>query len=241
MTLAATHMTAAAASPLLSGKIALVTGAGDELGRAIALRYAREGAKVVLCDTNNPAGQQTFEQLRSSGGECIYVHAGARCAQDPRVLLQAVADAYGRLDVACNSAGVSNAGGSIGGRNELQWHDHIDLDLSGLYSAVRVQLETMLPKGGGVIVNVASILDNGESLREETVLYTAAKLVSLTKIVTREYGNRGIRVNTVGPAFSARRLPPSTLQADDVVSLVAWLSSDQSSFVTGAYYPIDNN
>jgi NAD(P)-dependent dehydrogenase (short-subunit alcohol dehydrogenase family) len=234
-------MTAVAAPPLLSGKIALVTGAGDELGRAIALRYAREGAKVVLSDTNDRTGRQTFEQLRSSGGEGIYIHAGARRAQHHRALLRAVADAYGRLDVACNSAGVTTAGGSIGGRNEFRWPDQVDLDLSGLFSGVRVQLESMLSTGGGVIVNVASILDGGGSVREEAVLYTAAKLVSLTKIVTREYGNRGIRVNTVGPAFSARRLPPSTLKADEVAALIAWLSSDQSNFVTGAYYPIDYN
>jgi len=247
---------AAAALPLLSGKIALVTGAGDGLGRAIALRYAQEGAKVALADVNERTGRQTFNQLRSRGGEGIYIHAGPRCGQHRRGLIQAVVDAYGRLDIACNSAAAGNSGEPMGARSELPWHDQVDLDLAGLFCDVRVQLEAMLPKGGGVIVNVASLFERSVSAREEAALYGAAKLVGLTKMVASHYGERGIRVNTVGPAFIPERLPPHALsqvrtsgpgcpshwgheQADEVVALVAWLSSDQSSFVTGAYYPIN--
>ena len=236
-------MTANAARALLSGKVALVTGAGNAVGRAIALRYAQEGAKVVLSDTNDCMGRLTFEQLRSIGGEGIYIHAGVRCVQHHRTLVQAAADAYGGLDVACNNAQVGSAGGPVSGHRELQCHDQVDLDLSCLFSNVRVELEAMLPKGRGIIINVASTLDSGMSVSEEVVLYTAAKLVSLTKIVACEYGNRGIRVNTLGPALAAQQ-PTSGLSqdpADEIVGLIAWLSSDQSSFVTGAYYPIDCN
>jgi NAD(P)-dependent dehydrogenase (short-subunit alcohol dehydrogenase family) len=212
---------------------------------------------VVVADADDRRGRQTLEQLRSGGGEGMYIYAGPQSAQHHRALIQAAIDAYGKLDVACNCHEVGSSGGSSDGVNEPPWHDHVELDLAGLFSGVRAQLEAMLPKGGGIIVNVAAAFC-GMDILEEAMLYAAAKLVSLTKIVTHEYGNRGIRVNTLGPAFIGRRLPPSPPaparanstgrrahwdeeQADEVLALIAWLSSDQSSFVTGAYYPIDNN
>lgn len=238
------------------GKSALVTGAAEGIGRAIALRYGLEGARVVISDVNDSAGEATLETLRSQGGEGIYVHADARRADAHRHLVQVACDTYGRVDIACNNAGVSGEFALTAALSDRQWQEVIDLNLTGVFFGVRAQLEAMLPRGGGVIVNIASIL--GQVGLEQAVPYTAAKhgVIGITQGVAWEYGDRGIRINAVGPAFIKTRLletipleARSELmhrhalrrfgEAEEVAALVAWLSSDQSSFVTGAYYPVD--
>ncbi len=246
----------AASGTLLQGKVALVTGAGDGIGRGIARRYAGEGARVVVSDLNDQTGRQTVELIQADGGEAVYQHADVRHAADHRQLVQAAVSAFGRLDVACNNAGVSGDFALTGDLSDRQWQDVIDINLTGVFMGVRAQVNAMLETGGGAIVNISSIL--GQVAMEQATPYTAAKhgVVGITKAVAWEYGERGIRINAVGPAFIRTqlldKLPPDAQteiisrhamkrfgETEEVAALVAWLSSDQASFVTGAYYPVD--
>jgi NAD(P)-dependent dehydrogenase (short-subunit alcohol dehydrogenase family) len=244
------------ASGLLQGKSALVTGAGDGIGRGVARRYALEGARVVVSDVNDQMGRQTAQMIQADGGEAIFQHADVRQPEDHLELIEAALTAYGRLDVACNNAGISGELTLTGGLTDRQWQEVIDINLTGVFMGVRAQINAMLKTGGGAIVNISSIL--GQVGLETAMPYTAAKhgVVGLTKTVALEYGSQGIRINAVGPGFIRTQLLdkiPADAQPDvmsrhalgrfgeveEVAALVAWLSSDQSSFATGGYYPID--
>lgn len=243
-------------SGLLAGKAALVTGAGNGIGREIALRYAAEGAGVLVSDANDQDGQATLGLILEAGGRAIYAHADVRRAEDHDALVEAALGEWGRLDIACNNAGIAGDPALTGDLTDRQWQDVIDIDLTGVFLGVRAQLNAMVPRGGGAIVNISSIL--GQVAMETAMPYTAAKhgVIGLTRTVALEYGRKGIRINAVGPAFIRTRLLDRLNEEQlgalegshalgrigevaEVAALVAWLSSDQASFVTGAYYPVD--
>jgi NAD(P)-dependent dehydrogenase (short-subunit alcohol dehydrogenase family) len=242
----------------ITGRVALVTGAGSGIGRAVALGYAREGAKVVVSDVDDRGGQETVQLIRQTGRESVYFHADV---SDP-VACQALVDftlrTYGRLDVACNYAGIGGESNPTGAYSIAGWNKVIDINLSGVFYCMRYEIPAMLKNGGGAIVNMASIL--GEAAFAGAPAYVAAKhgVVGLTKNAALEYGQQGIRVNAIGPAFIQTPMiaalendpglntmlvskhPIGRLgKPEEVAELVLWLSSDKASFVTGAYYPVD--
>lgn len=241
---------------LLKGKTALVTGAGNGIGRTIALTYAAEGANVVVSDINDKWGRETTALIEKSGGRALYQRADTSRAEDHATLIEAARRAFGRLDVACNNAGVSGEFTPAADTTDAQWQRVIDINLSGVFYGVRAQIRAMLETGGGSIVNVSSIA--GQIGIEGITPYTAAKhgVVGLTKTVAWEYGKQGIRINAVGPAFInttlVQNVPPDVREqlkamhavgrlgeTQEVADLVAWLSSDKASFVTGSYYAVD--
>jgi NAD(P)-dependent dehydrogenase (short-subunit alcohol dehydrogenase family) len=241
---------------LLDGKSAIVTGAGDGIGRAIALRYAEDGAHLTICDVNDQMGRETAAMIKDAGGKAEYVHADVRKTSDHAALVDAALSAYGRLDVACNNAGISGEFALSGDLTDQQWQDVIDTNLTGVFFGVRAQVGAMLKTGGGAIVNISSIL--GQVAMETAMPYTAAKhgVLGITKAVAWEYGERGIRINAIGPGFIntqlADKLPPDALaqfigmhalkrlgERSEVAALAAFLASEQASFITGSYYPID--
>ncbi|MCK2126206.1 glucose 1-dehydrogenase [Thauera aromatica] len=241
---------------LLEGKTALVTGAGNGIGRTIALTYAAEGANVVVSDINEEWGRETLALIEAKGGKAIFQRADTARAEDHDVLIAAAKRTFGRLDVACNNAGISGEFTPTDETSDAQWQRVININLSGVFYGVRAQLRAMLETGGGAIVNISSIA--GQIGIEGITPYTAAKhgVVGLTKTVAWEYGSKGIRINSVGPAFInttlVQNVPPETRQqleqmhalrrlgeTEEVANLVAWLSSNKASFVTGSYYAVD--
>lgn len=241
----------------LKDKVAIVTGAGSGIGKAIAELYAKEGAKVVVSDINEQHGNEVAELIKNQGGDAFFVKADSGSAEDNQKLVQATVEKYGRLDIACNNAGIGGPAQKTGEYDIDGWNKVINVNLNGVFYGCRYQIEQMLKNGGGNIVNIASI--HGTVAAPLSSAYTATKhaVVGLTKNIAAEYAQQNIRCNVVGPGYiltplleanldeaaknaMAAKAPINRLgKSEEIAELVLFLSSDRSSFTTGAYYIAD--
>jgi NAD(P)-dependent dehydrogenase (short-subunit alcohol dehydrogenase family) len=240
----------------LENKTAIVTGAGSGIGRAIAILYAAEGARIVVSDINEKGGEETVEQIKSAGGEAIFVKADTSNPVDSKKLVDEAVKAYGALHIAVNNAGIGGPISPVGDYPVDGWDKVIAINLSGVFYGMRYQIPAMIAAGGGSIVNMASIL--GKVGTRGSAAYAAAKhgVIGLTEASALEYADKKIRINSVGPGYIVTpllsALDDATLQvlkgmhpmgrlgtAEEVAELALWLNSDKASFVTGSYYNVD--
>ncbi len=242
---------------LLENKVAIITGAGSGIGRAMALLYAGEGAKVVVADLDEKGGKETVEKIVSTGGEAFFQHIDTSNTHDNKKLVEQTLSKYKRLNIAVNNAG-------IGGPVELVakypldgWDKVISINLSGVFYGLHYQIPAIAEAGGGSIVNVASILGAVGTKRSPAYVASKHGVVGLTKAAALEYADKKIRVNCIGPGYIMTPLVLETLgedaietlvglhptgrlgTAEEVAELALWLNSEKASFVTGAYYNID--
>jgi NAD(P)-dependent dehydrogenase (short-subunit alcohol dehydrogenase family) len=241
---------------ILDNKVALVTGAGSGIGLAIAELYAKEGAKVIVSDINEEHGNEAVEKIKSQGGEASFVKADTSNAEQVEALVKSSVEIYGKLDIACNNAGIGGEQELTGDYSLDSWRKVLSVNLDGVFYGCKYELEQMDKNGGGVIVNIASI--HGTVAAPLSSAYTSAKhaVVGLTKNIGAEYGQRNIRCNAVGPAYIETPLLESASgdmkealiakhpmgrlgKPEEVAELVLFLSSDKSSFMTGGYYLVD--
>lgn len=242
---------------LLNGKVAVVSGAGSGIGRAIAIAYAKEGAKVVVADINVAHGEETVQLIRDNGGEAYFTAADSSKADANKKLVDDVVAKYGRLDIACNNAGMGGPPKPTGEYDPADWDRVIALNLNGVFYACRYEIEQMLKNGGGSIINITSI--HGTVAAPNSPAYTASKhgVVGLTKNIAAEYGQLNIRCNAVGPGYIETPLLTANLNKEqiaavaakspmnrmgtpeEIADLVVFLSSDKSSFTTGSYIIAD--
>lgn len=242
---------------ILEDKVAIVTGAGSGIGKEVAFIYAAEGAKVVVSDIVEEAGNATVKEIKARGGEAFFIKADTSSAAENEALVNQTVSHYGALHIACNNAGIGGPLAPVGDYPVAGWDKVIGINLSGVFYGMRYQIPVMIKAGGGVIVNMASIL--GQVGTANSSAYTAAKhgVVGLTQAAAIEYAQQNIRINAVGPGYINTPLLTNTLdketlgllaglhpmgrigEASEVAELVLWLSSAKASFVTGSYYNID--
>ncbi len=240
---------------LLKGKVAIVTGGASGIGEATTLLFAQHGAKVVVADVNE-AGVNIAAKIKNDGDEAIFIKTNVSDAKQCQQLVEKTVEHYGKLDVACNNAGVGGEQNAIADMSIEGWDNVIDINLNSVFYCMKYEILEMLKSGGGTMVNMASILGNVGF--PSAAGYVAAKhgLLGLTKNAALEYSAQGIRTNAIGPAFIETPLlseidgqtktfliqqhPIGRMgKPEEVAELVLWLSSNKSSFVTGSYYPID--
>jgi NAD(P)-dependent dehydrogenase (short-subunit alcohol dehydrogenase family) len=242
-----------------NGKVALVTGGSSGIGRATALAFAREGARVVFGDIDERGADETLSLIKQAGGDAIFVKTDVSKAADVKALVDKTVQTYDRLDYAHNNAGIDGEFATIVANTEQNFDHVIGVNLKSVWLGMKYEIPEMRKRGGGAIVNTSSVA--GLVAFRTMGPYVASKhgVIGLTKTAALEYSNFGIRVNAVCPG--AIRTPMidtfinndpqveasmSALQpigrmgrAEEVSSLVLWLCSEAAAFVTGASIAID--
>jgi NAD(P)-dependent dehydrogenase (short-subunit alcohol dehydrogenase family) len=241
----------------MEGKIALVTGAGSGIGKAIALAFAQEGASVVVADVDSLGGEETVSKIKDLGGRGKFLKCDVSRKADVQTLVAETINEFGQLDFACNNAGVHHPKPeSFTEIEEEEWDRITATNLKGVFFCMQSEILQMQKQGGGVIVNVASMA--GIVAEPGGYCYTASKhgVMGLTKVAAFEYAQKGIRINAVCPAVVdtplVDALPEETRQMmlgmhpigrfgrpEEIAGAVMWLCSDLAGFVTGTGVILD--
>ena len=239
----------------VNGKVALVTGGASGIGRATALSFARQGAKLIIADMNAEGGQQTVHIITENGGEATFVQVDVSKAIEVEAMISKAVETYGRLDCAHNNAGIgSRPRAPLHECTEETWDRVLAINLKSVWLCMKYEIIQMLKQGSGTIVNTASIMGLVGSW-SGTAAYNASKhgVVGLTKTAALEYATAGIRVNAICPGYIQTPLIEEALTSnpaleaqivarhpvgrmgkpEEIAEAVVWLCSDAASFVTG--------
>ena len=246
---------------MLDGKSALVTGGGGGIGRATALAFAREGARVAVADLIAEAARETVALVNGAGGQAISLSGDMSKDGDVRTMIEAAVATYGRLDCAFNNAGIAGWQVDAAGKKTAEWSEEafdrmIAVNLKGVWLCLRHELPQMQAQGGGAIVNTGSIA--GLVGLPTSSAYVAAKhgVIGLTKTAALEYADANIRINAVCPGYIQTPMTRPAMQMrgeailaqtplkrmgnpEEIAEMVLWLCSDRASYVTGAAYNVD--
>ncbi|OGH60674.1 MAG: short-chain dehydrogenase [Candidatus Lindowbacteria bacterium RIFCSPLOWO2_12_FULL_62_27] len=244
----------------LNGKSALITGAASGIGRASALVFAAEGAKVVAVDLNESDGEQTVSEIRAQGGEAIFVRADVSKAEDCAKMIARAEEAFGRLNILFNNAGVLLSGDDDAiGTEEAVWDRTMAINLKSVYLGCKHGIPALRRAGGGSIINTASFVAMMGAATPQ-VAYTASKggVVSLTRELAVVHAKENIRVNAICPGPLRTELLMKILDTEEkrrrrlihipmgrfgepreVAGAALFLASDDSSFITGSALMVD--
>ena len=233
----------------LTGRIALVTGAAQGIGRDIALGLATDGADVAICDVNLEAAQKTAGDIEAKGRKSLALKANVAASADVTAMIDQVVEKFGRIDILVNNAGITRDG-LILRMKEEDWDLVLSINLKGAFLCTKAALRYMSKQRGGTIINIASIVGAMGNAGQANYVASKAGLIGLTKTIAREYANRGITANAVAPGFIdtamtqalsenvrqelAKQIPLGKLGTpEDVANAVRFLASPWASYISG--------
>jgi len=248
----------------LRGKVIVITGAGAGIGRATAMRFAQEGARIAAWDVSSKAAPQLESAIKWAGGEGRFQAVNVTSAQEVQSAAENVVDRWQRIDVLINNAGIVrdaqlvkwNGDGPESMMSEDNWDAVINVNLKGVFLTTRAVVPQMIRQRSGVIISASSVVGLWGNFGQTNYVASKAGVIGLTRTWARELGRYNIRVNAVAPGFIAtdmvRAMPEKILQAmiartplgrmgtpEDVANAYAWLASDQASFVHGTVISVD--
>jgi NAD(P)-dependent dehydrogenase (short-subunit alcohol dehydrogenase family) len=238
------------------GKVVLITGGNAGIGRAAALEFTKQGAKVVVSGRREKEGLEVIDELEALGGEAIFIKTDVSKESDVKAMIEQTLATFGRLDCAFNNAGIVQAPTPLPDQTEETYDQIMDINVKGVWLSLKHEIPAMLKTGGGAIVNNSSV--GGLVGFATAPVYVASKhaVIGLTKSVALEYATQHVRVNAVAPGTIETRMfrdfapevrqmlesahPMGRIgQPEEIASTVVWLCSDGASFVTGQTVPID--
>lgn len=242
-----------------SGKTAIVTGAGAGIGRSVSMLFAEKGANIVVADLLVEGGEETVSMIKENNGDAIFVKTDVTQSGDIQNLVDKTMETYGRLDYACNNAGISSPPLSVVEHPEDLWDMILNINLKGVWLCMKYEIPEMLKNGGGAIVNMGSIMSIAADAN--CPAYAASKhgVIGLTRSAALGYVKDGIRVNAVCPSFANTNMAkemeetaPEIIQMfksatpaerlvepEEIAKAVVWLCSDEASFVNGHPMAVD--
>jgi len=240
-------------------KVVLITGAGNGIGRATALAFAQQGAKVVVADMSRSAGEETTALITQAGGTASFILCDVTKDQDVQSMVDGTIETYGQLDIAFNNAGIEIESSKLADGDEETYDKIMDVNVKGVWRCMKYQIPALLKQTTSAIVNTASIAGLGAAPKMS--IYSASKhaVIGLTKSAAVEYGKKGLRINAICPAVIDTEMfkratendpqkeqyvkslhPVGRIgQPEEVAAAVLYLCSDLAGFTTGVALPID--
>lgn len=241
---------------MLKGKVAVITGSGRGIGKAIAQKLAFYGANIVINDIpSSDYADATCEEIKAMGVDCIVVKGDVRSADDVATLINTTMEKFGRIDIFVNNAGVTRDGLMLR-MSEDDWDLVMDINLKGAFNCIKTVARPMMKQRGGSIINIASVVGVMGNAGQANYSASKAGLIGLTKTTAKEFASRGIRCNAVAPGFIASDMTDKLTdevkkqyfdaiplakfgETSDVADVVAFLASDMSKYVTGQVINVD--
>lgn len=239
----------------LAGKVAIITGGARGIGRETALLFAREGARVVLGDLDAEAGEAAVREIRSGGGEALFVSVNVADTGQVQAMVDATVQRFGRIDILVNNAGITRDA-FLTKMSPEQWEQVIAVNLTGVFNCTRAVAPVMIAQGGGRILNAASVVGLYGNLGQTNYAASKAGVIAMTRTWAKELGRKGITVNAVAPGFivteMTARVPEKVLEMmrektplgrlghpRDVAYAYLFLASDEAAYINGAVLSVD--
>ena len=241
---------------LLTGKTALITGAARGIGKALALKFAEEGANIAFTDlVIDEAGEETRKEIEAKGVKCLAYASNAANFEETAEVVKKIHEDFGTIDVLVNNAGITKDGLMLR-MTEAQWDAVINVNLKSAFNFVHACLPIMMRQRGGSIINMSSVVGVHGNAGQANYAASKAGMIALAKSVAQEMGSRGVRANAIAPGFIETAMTHQLSeevrkewmkqiplrrggQAEDVANVAVFLASDLSSFVTGQVIQVD--
>src|SRR5438094_10342104 len=234
----------------LTGKVSIITGAGQGIGRATALKFAAEGAKVAVCDINLESVKETVQEVEAEGGEAIHFRIDVTDKETIAKMVEGVMAKWGRIDTLVNNAGIVQDA-QFKKMTDDQFERVIDVNLKGVYNCTKAVVDIMLAQNSGCILNASSIVGIYGNFGQTNYAATKFGVIGMVKTWARELGSKGIRANAICPGFIATpildSMPEKVLRSieekvpmgrlgrpEEIANTYAWLASDEASYINGA-------
>lgn len=239
----------------LKNQVAIITGGAMGIGKATALTFAKNGAKVVICDLNEGEGQQTLEELRKINSECKFFKVDVTNRSEIDQMVSETVKSFGSIDVLVNNAGITQDG-LLKKMTDDQWDKVVAVNLKGVFNCTQAVLPTMLEQKKGKVINTSSVVGLYGNIGQTNYVATKAGVIGLTKAWAKELGHKNINVNAVAPGFIVTDMTSSVPQkvldimtqrtplgrlgkAEDVANAYLFLASSEADYVNGVVLSVD--